>query len=459
VPNWGGWWSIKVKLRSLTFRGFEDDACIKDRRADAGMSARWRRHEAVEGTDLMSSTFKPTDDTQVLDAVAWALGAEAPLDVIGRGSKRGFGRPFQADHTLDLSALSGINFYEPEELVLSAKPSTPIAEIEAPLAERGQMLAFEPMDMGPLFGQSVGLGSIGGAFACNLSGPRRIKMGAARDHLLGFNAVSGRGEAFKSGGRVVKNVTGYDLSKLITGSFGTLSVITELTFKVLPAPEKTYTVLLSGLDGAFATRAMSVAMNSSHEVAGAVYLPAEIAKRSGVSFVAGASGSITALRLEGFGPSVEQRCRDFREELADFGALEELHSRNSVRFWSEIRDVVYLAEPADRVIWRLSVPPSAGAGIFECLRISHGAEAFLDWSGGLIWLSLPASDDGDHDAVREAVATSGGHATLIRAPSDVRAAVPVFQPQPASLGALSARVKDSFDPKRVLNPGRMVAGI
>ena len=407
----------------------------------------------------MPSTFKPTDDTQVLDAVAWALGAAAPLEITGRGSKRGLGRPFQSDHTLDLSALSGINFYEPEELILSAKPSTPIPEIEAALAERGQMLAFEPMDTGPLFGQPGGQGSIGGVFACNLSGPRRIKMGAARDHLLGFNAISGRGEAFKSGGRVVKNVTGYDLSKLITGSYGTLAVLTELTFKVLPAPEKTYTVLLAGLDGEAATRAMAAAMNSAHEVAGAAHLPADIAKRSAVSYVTGAGASITALRLEGFGPSVEQRCRELRDALASFGALEELHSRNSARLWAEIRDAAYLAEPTDRLIWRLSVPPSAGIAVAAALGASLGAEAFFDWSGGLVWLSLPASADAGHGAVRAAIAACGGHATLVRAPADIRAAVPVFQPQPGPLAALSARVKDSFDPKRVLNPGRMVAGV
>ncbi len=407
----------------------------------------------------MASTFKPTDEAQVLDAVAWAISAEAPLEVLGRASKRGLGRPFQADHTLDLSGLSGINFYEPEELVLSAKPATPRAEIEAVLAERGQMLAFEPMDTGPLFGLPADQGSIGGTFACNLSGPRRIKMGAARDHLLGFNAVSGRGEAFKSGGRVVKNVTGYDLSKLMTGSFGTLAAVTELTFKVLPAPEKTYTVLLLGLDDGAATRAMAAAMNSVHEVAGAAHLPAGISGRSSVPYVANAGGAITALRLEGFGPSVEQRCRELKDELAGFGAIEELHSRNSVKFWAEVRDAVYLAEPADRLIWRLSVPPSAGQGVVAALAMGRDVEVFYDWSGGLIWLSLPPSDDAEHIAVRAVVAPSGGHATLVRAPANIRAAVPVFQPQPAPLAALSARVKDSFDPRRVLNPGRMVAGI
>ena len=141
----------------------------------------------------MPSAFKPTNDTQVLDAVSWAIGEEVPLEVVGRGSKRSVGRPFQADHTLNLSALSGVNYYEPEELILSAKPSTPRVEIETVLSEHSQMLAFEPMDMGPLLGLPVDQGSIGGTFACNLSGPRRIKMGAARDHLLGFKAISGRG--------------------------------------------------------------------------------------------------------------------------------------------------------------------------------------------------------------------------------------------------------------------------
>lgn len=406
----------------------------------------------------MPSTFKPTDDTQVLDAVAWAIGEEAPLEVLGRGGKRGLGRPFQAEHTLDLSALSGINFYEPEELVLSAKPATPLADIEAALAERNQMLAFEPQDLGSLYGDAAGKGTIGGVFACNLSGPRRIKMGAARDHLLGFNAVSGRGEAFKSGGRVVKNVTGYDLSKLITGSHGTLAVMTELTFKVLPAPEKTYTVLVTGLDEAAATTAMAAAMNSPHEVSGAAHLPVALARRSAVSYVAGAGVSVTAVRLEGFGPSVEQRCRDLTRELASFGAVEELHTRNSNQFWREVRDVTYLATPADRLIWRLSVPPSAGHAAVAALSEGRDVEALYDWSGGLVWLSVPRVGDAGHAVVRAAIEPFGGHATLIRAPADIRASVPVFQPQPGPLAALSARVKDSFDPKRVLNPGRMVAG-
>ena len=258
---------------------------------------------------------------------------------------------------------------------------------------------------------------------------------------------------------MVKNVTGYDLSKLITGSFGTLAVMTELTFKVLPAPEKTYTVLVAGLDDATATAAMSRAMNSAHEVAGAAHLPADIAVASVVPYVNDAGCAITALRLEGFGPSVEQRCRELREELAGFGSLEELHSRNSAVFWHEVRDATYLAEPLNRVIWRLSVPPASGHAVVAMLSRDLDVHAFYDWSGGLIWLSLPPTRGADALAVCSAIAGFGGHATLVRAPANVRASVPVFQPQTGPMAALSGRVKDSFDPKRVLNPGRMRAGL
>ncbi len=231
----------------------------------------------------MAETIKPRTAAEVLDAVAWAASSETPLELIGRGSKRALGRPFQAAYALDLSDLKGIGAYEPEELVMTALPGTPLAEIERAVAERRQMLAFEPMDLGPLLGVPAGSGSIGGVFAANLSGPRRIKAGAARDHLLGFHGVSGRGEAYKAGGRVVKNVTGYDLAKLITGSFGTLSALTEITFKVLPLPEKARTVLVLGLDDARAIQAMTEALASPHEVASAAHLPAALAGGSAVS--------------------------------------------------------------------------------------------------------------------------------------------------------------------------------
>lgn len=408
----------------------------------------------------MTSTFKPETDAHVRELVAWAAAEETPLDVAGRGSKRGFGRPVQAAHDLDLSALSGITLYEPDELVLSARAGTPIAEIEEALRREKQMFAFEPADLGPLLGGKAGEGSIGGMLACNLAGPRRIKAGAARDHFLGFSAVSGRGDAFKSGGRVVKNVTGYDLCKLMAGSFGTLAVFTDVTVKVLPAPEKTRTVLVYGLSDAAASGAMIQAFQSSHEASAAAHMPAAVAANSAVSYVGEAGGAVTAVRVEGPGPSVDYRCAALRRELGGLGATEELHSANSESFWRDVRDVQPFVAERDRVVWRLSVPPAEGPRIAAQIAAACDARYYFDWSGGLIWLALPATDGAWAGTVHGALDGCGsGHATLVRASDESRAAVAVFQPQDAALAALTRRVKESFDPNRVLNPGRMYPGV
>jgi glycolate oxidase FAD binding subunit len=412
----------------------------------------------------VAERLRPKNAEELLAAVKWAVAETSPLEVIGAGTKRALGRPSQADRTLDVSQISGIGLYEPNELVLGAAAGTPLHDIEKALAEEHQMLAFEPPDLGPLLGGEAGKATLGGIVACNLSGPRRIKAGAARDHFLGFEAVSGRGEAFKAGGRVVKNVTGYDLCKLIAGSYGTLAVMSALTVKVLPAPEKTRTVLIVGLDDAKAGEAMSAGLGSAHEVSGAAHLPAPLAARSGVSYLSQAGGAVTALRVEGPGPSVEHRCAALREMLGGSGATEELHGHNSSAFWREVRDVSFFAGGDDRIVWRISVPPSDGAGAVAAIaREINGTEALYDWGGGLIWLAMPLSEgmreDAGAAAVRGAVSANGGHATLFRAPADIRAAVEVFHPQDAALAALTARLKENFDPRGVLNPGRMQAGV
>lgn len=404
------------------------------------------------------TVLAPEHAGQVAEAVAWAVSAGEPLEVIGRGSKRALGRPVQAGHSLDLRRLDGITLYEPEELVLSVRAGTPLASIEAALDEQRQMLAFEPPDLGPLLGGAAGAASLGGVLACNLAGPRRVKAGAARDHFLGVTAVSGRGETFKAGGRVVKNVTGYDLCKLLAGAYGTLAVMTEVTVKVLPRPQKTKTVLLFGLDDAIAGEAMRRALGSPHEVSGAAHLPATQAAKSAVAYVSGAGGAVTALRVEGPGPSVEYRCAALRRELGDLAPTEELRSQNSLVFWRELRDVQPFVDQ-NTAVWRISVAPTAGPSVVAA--IGKG-EAFYDWGGGLIWLSLPlnGADDAGAAEVRAAVAAAGGgHATLIRAPLELRAAVPVFQPQDVAIAALTRRVKEGFDPRGILNPGRMVAGL
>ena len=253
----------------------------------------------------MADTLHPRDAKDVEAAVQWALAQKKSLEIVGHGTKRSLGRPAQVDATLDLSGLTGVTLYEPEELVLSARAGTPLAEIEALLDAKAQQLAFEPMDYGPLLGGLPGQQTIGGVLAANMSGPRRIKAGAARDHFLGFSAVSGRGEPFKSGGRVVKNVTGYDLCKLMAGSWGTLAAMTDVTVKTLPRPETEASVLVLGLAPARAADAMAAAMGSSCDVSGAAHLSAELALRASDDLAIG--HSVTALRLEGVAPSVAHR--------------------------------------------------------------------------------------------------------------------------------------------------------
>ncbi len=398
----------------------------------------------------MSELLKPRDGQDVEAAVQWALSGGKTFEVVGHGSKRGIGRAAQWDLSLDLSQLSGVTLYEPEELVLSAKAGTPLAEIETLLSARDQELAFEPMDYGPVFGATAGQGTLGGALAVNLSGPRRIKAGAARDHFLGFTAVSGRGETFKAGGRVVKNVTGYDMCKLLAGSYGTLAVMTEVTIKVLPRAETEETLLVLGLDDARAAAAMSIAMGSANDVSGAAHLPARAALRVGQ-----ASG-VTALRLEGVAPSVAHRMRALESLLGSFGALAVLDQPASRTFWKAVRDVRPLPDD-ECALWRISTAPSCGHEI--AAAIGDNCEYYYDWAGGLIWAALPAAGDAGAALVRRATGASGGHATLIRAPAAVRATVPVFAPQDPGLAALTRRVKESFDPKGVFGPGRMWAGI
>jgi glycolate oxidase FAD binding subunit len=402
------------------------------------------------------TAFTPATSADALAAVQWAVSENAPLEVVGHGSKRGIGRPLQTAHTLDLSKLTSVTLYEPEELVLTAKAGTPLAEIEEMLAQRSQELAFEPMDYGPLLGQSRQAGksgTIGGVLATNLSGPRRLKAGAARDHILGINAVSGRGEAFKSGGRVVKNVTGYDMSKLMAGSWGTLAVVTDLTFKVLPAAETETTLAIRGLADEDAVQAMALAMGSSTEASGAAHLPYGIAGR----IASGALGTdaATLLRVEGFGPSVAYRISHLKDLLKKAGSLEEIEAERSRSIWRDIRDCIPFADGTEKPVWRVSMPPSEGHRMVYALRMEAAVEAFYDWQGGLIWLRIDGEPEAE--AVRRLVKIhGGGHATLVRASVAERAATSVFEPQAGPLAALSARLKEQFDPQGILNPGRMV---
>ncbi|MAA96810.1 MAG: 2-hydroxy-acid oxidase [Stappia sp.] len=403
----------------------------------------------------MADTFKPRHPEEARDAVLWAMAEDQPLEILGTGSRRALGRPVQAAHVLDLSGLSGIELYEPAELVMTALAGTPMAEIEAALADKNQELAFDPIDYGPLLGQPAGEGTVGGVVAANFAGSKRLKFGAARDHILGLEAVSGRGEIFKSGGRVVKNVTGYDLPRALTGSWGTLAVSTRITLKVQPRAETEATLVVSGLGDAAAVEAMCSAMGSSAEVSAAAHLPDPVAARLAAEGHA-LSGPATLLRLEGFGPSVDYRFALLEKRLGGAGRITRLDVDASRALWQAVRDVLPFTGTSG-LVWRVSVAPAAGARFVETLRETLAGEVYYDWSGGLVWLAVEG-DDPRADEVRAAVtAAGGGHATLVRAPAPMRASVPVFHPQPAPLAALNARIKAQFDPKGILNPGRMGA--
>ena len=402
--------------------------------------------------------YKSSNAKEAAEIIGWAAAEKQTLEIVAGGTKRALGRATKTDHVLDVSGLAGIVDYDPAELILTARPGTPLAEIEQALDAKGQMLAFEPPDWrGLLSGE--GEPTLGGAIACNLSGPRRVRAGAARDYFLGFSAVSGFGEMWKAGGKVVKNVTGYDMCKLQAGAYGTLSVLTELTLKVMPKPEMACTILLNGSADEVAIPALANALNTPLEVSAAAHLPAPVARRSKVSAVAAGLGAVTALRLEGPRPSVEARANAIEALLGHGVRLDEAETQT---FWKEIGSVHTLLDPGLRIVWRLNPTPSAAPALVQAIAGKYGsAEAYFDWGGGLVWLGLDAQDAGpDAGAamVRGAAKQAGGYATLIAAPEQVRASIAVFEPAEGALASLAARIKRGFDPQGVLNPGRMHDG-
>ncbi|MEH6547762.1 MAG: FAD-binding protein, partial [Sneathiella sp.] len=348
-------------------------------------------------------TTKITSDDQIQDMLDWALAGKHGLAVQGRASKVSLGRPMAVDATLDMSGLTGVQLYEPAELVMKAKAGMKLSEIKALLDQQGQKLAFEPPDFGPLLGTAADLGTLGGIFSTNLSGSSRVKSGAARDHLLGVNGFTGRAQTFQTGSRVMKNVTGYDLCKLVAGSYGTLAIATEMTFKVLPKHDTVRTVLIYGADLPTAVACMRDALSSVHDVAAAAFLPAEIAARIPLDYISSPGVSVIALKIEGPKPSATFRCEAMRKIMAPFGDIEELHSHNSLQFWTLTSNAApFVGETAP--LWRLSVPPANASAVIAAIK-EQGLDClyFADWAGGLIWLQLVSDkDDGGEAAIRHA---------------------------------------------------------
>ena len=386
---------------------------------------------------MAGPTLEASTAGDVVDAVADAARTGDRLEIRGGGSKALVGAPRDA-RLLDLSGLSGVVDYDPAELVLTAKPGTPLAEIEALLTGEGQMLAFDPFDHGPLFGRPAGAATLGGVLAAGVSGSRRVSAGGARDHLLGFHAVSGRGEAFVAGAKVVKNVTGYDLPKLAAGSWGRLFAMTEVTVKVLPAGRDTATIAAEGLSPDAAQRAMAQIMGSSASAQAAAHLPLGLA----------GGPSLTVIRLEGFGPSVAARVAMVAALWRD-NAVRVLAADEAAQAWAGLRDLAPLAD--GRPLWRINTPPSEGPAIVTALA-PLGARWLFDWAGGLTWLSF----DGDPAVVRAAAASAGGHAMLVRGDEVLRRTTPALHPSAPGVTALEARVRHAFDPSGVFDARRFL---
>jgi glycolate oxidase FAD binding subunit len=406
-------------------------------------------------------TLKVRDAADVEQVVRAALASEQPLEIIGHGSKRMVGQPMATNALLDLSDLNAVANYEPNELIITVQAGVPLADVLSLIDSKNQQFAFEPMNTAPLLG-TPDVGTIGGMISAGLAGPRRIKAGGARDHLLGAQAVSGFGDSFKAGGKVVKNVTGYDLCKLLAGSWGTLAVMTEVTLKVMPRPESECTLVLRGLDDATANRAMTAALGSPFDVSGAAHVPGSALRTSAGFGGLESTQAVTLLRLEGIAASVAHRAATLGKMLAPFGIAEIIEDAASAAIWVSVRDVKPFAVDGTLgawPVWRIVCPPASGGGLGERLARDTGGDVIYDWGGGLVWAALPPGPRDAYAAlVRERVDAVGGHATLLRASEDVRRNVDVFHPQPSGLTALGERVRHSFDPKNILNRGRMIRG-
>lgn len=359
------------------------------------------------------------------------VGAAGPLAVKGGGTR---GLTCEGA-TLQLAGLSGVTLYEPGALTLVAGAGTPVAEIDAMLAAENQQLAFEPMDHRGLMGTD-GAPTIGGVVAANVSGPRRVQVGACRDHLLGVRFVDGQGTVIKNGGRVMKNVTGYDLVKLMCGSFGTLGVLSEVSLKVLPCAETQAGLTFAGLNDEAAVRLMSKALGSPFEVTGAAHRPS-----------LDEAESITMIRIEGFEASVAYRAQKLQALLSEFGdCAADTNPDTSAANWVSVRDVGVF-QNRDGDVWRVSVKPSDAPAL---VQKSGSTGVLYDWGGGLIWLLMPHGID-----LRARLGAFAGHATLVRAAAETRTQVPMFHPEPAPLAALTAGLRSRFDPRGILNTGLM----
>ena len=387
-----------------------------------------------------------------------------PIELIGSGSKKKLGQTLQCSKTLSLSKLSGIIEYLPEELYIKVKACTPIKLIEEELKKKQQQLAFEPIDFGLLLNEKSDFGTAAGQVACNISGPRRFKVGSVRDHVLGFRGVNGRGEIIKSGGVVVKNVTGYDLSKLICGSYGTLAALTEITFKVLPAPEESKTLIIHNQKVEHAVNFLEASISSSNDISGAIFLPKEPEVRGCIMNIEKTfklndlkkEGSITAIRIEGSKNSTEHRMRNLSNELKIINKnISILETHQSEIFWNKVKSLEFFLSSKNSIL-RIVVPPAECVNLIY--QLSNKYKYYLDWGGALIWMEAFELSEQMFMSIRKKVVKLGGYITMIKNSNYLPYVEDVFTINRDRFN-ISQNIKKSFDPKRILNPGKMYRGI
>lgn len=403
----------------------------------------------------MNNVTRPAADWELARFLADASADGRGVEIVGGGSKRQIGRLSDTVEIVSTHVLRGIRSYDPGDMMMSARAGTTLAEIENELARNGQMLAFEPVDLGPVMGQEAGRSSIGGVFATNISGSRRLSAGAARDHLAGVHGVTGGGDILHGGAQVMRSVAGLDLCRAVCGSWGTLAVLFETVFKAVPRPEKTATLILLDQTDEIAIETLCAARGVPVEVSGAVHINAELGRRLVHDGLRETGVAVTAIRLESFAAFLPGRIERLQRALRHFGEIHVLDDADSQALWGELKQLSVVQGP--RPLWRILTMPKHAAAMIGGIRRHMPVDAFYDWSGGLIWLEVPQSADAGATDVRRVLASFGGHATLIRAPDAARAQVEVFHPVDPGIERMTQVLKSVFDPAGILNPGRMYA--
>ena len=406
--------------------------------------------------DFNQNIFNPSSREEIADIIRNCYKKNIPLEINGSKSKNKIGRNFQAEKTLDLTSYSGIIDYKPEELYIKVKAGTPINSIIEELDKHDQQLAFEPVDFGFLFNGKSNNGTIGGVISCNFAGPRRFKVGSARDHLLGFQGINGKGEIIKSGGTVVKNVTGYDLCKLISGSFGTLSVLTELSVKVLPKPQTSKTLIINNPHIKKAIEYLGTALSSSSDPSGGVFYPEQFDQSFTFNDLTH-KGALTAIRIEGPSNSVDHRIKNLSTEL---GLLENeysiLESVQTKIFWNKTKNLEIFSNSKKNLL-RIVVPISETLSVLQKMK-PYEINYFLDWGGSLIWVELEKISLKILREIKDITQQHSGYFTIIKVEDDLKASADIFTIDPIKY-KISEKIKKSFDPKRIFNPGKMYSGI